>query len=46
MNTSGEPSITALPQPVASPARAACLPSTMTLSLPEAMVEGQGALPL
>jgi hypothetical protein len=43
MKTSGEPSTTVEPQPVASPERAACLPSTITLSLPEAMLPcGQG----
>jgi hypothetical protein len=43
MNTSGEPSMMGPAQPAVSPARAACLPSTITSLLPEVTVPaGQG----
>ena len=49
MNTFDDPSVTVEPQPVVSPARAACLPPTMTFELPEviALPAGHGgACPL
>jgi|SRR5512132_1656935 hypothetical protein len=47
MNTFDEPSTMVEPQPVVSPARAACLPPTMTFELPEVMAlpAGHGAYP-
>jgi len=45
MNTFDDPSVTVEPQPVASPARVACLPPTVTFELPEVMAlpAGHGA---
>src|SRR5262245_26829998 len=44
MNTLEDPSTTVEPQPVLSPARAACLPPTVTFELPDvtALPAGQG----
>jgi len=43
MNTSGEPSVMVPAQPAVSPARATCLPSTVTLLEPEVTVpDGAG----